>query len=180
MRRRTGHHLAGPGQRLQPARHVHHVAHGRVVAADPERADEHLAGVDADPQLDLGAEVGRRAGQRPLHLQGGPHRPLGVVLVGHRRAEQRDDGVAHDLVDPPAVRPHVGHQSFEAAVDQVLHLLGVAGLGQRREADQICEQDRHDASLVRTGAEGLAAGGAEAGTLGDLGPAGQASHRRQA
>ena len=37
-----------------------------------------------------------------------------------------------------------------------------------------------NASLVRTGAEGLAAGGAEAGTLGDLGPAGQASHRRQA
>ena len=50
--------LSGLGQRLQPAGHVHHVAHGRVVAAGPQRADQHLAGVDADAQLHVDADLG--------------------------------------------------------------------------------------------------------------------------
>ena len=52
----------------------------------------------------------REPGQRLLHPQRGPHRPLGVVLVGHRRAEQGHDRVADDLVDPAAERRHVLHE----------------------------------------------------------------------
>ena len=44
----------------------------------------------------------------------------------------------------------VGGQALEAAVDQVLHLLGVAGLGQRREADEVGEQHGDDPALVAT------------------------------
>ena len=54
------------------------------------------------------------------------HGALGVVLVGDRRAEQGDDGVADDLVDPAAEVGDVGGQALEAAVDEVLDLLGVA------------------------------------------------------
>ena len=71
-------------------------------------------------------DAGGCSRDRLLHAQRGAHRPLGVVLVGHRRAEQGDDGVADDLVDPPAEGGDVVHQPLEAAVDEVLHLLGVA------------------------------------------------------
>ena len=39
---------------------------------------------------------------RPLHGQRGPDRPLGVVLVRDRGAEDRHDPVAGELVDVPA------------------------------------------------------------------------------
>ena len=94
--------------------------------------------------------------ERLLHAQRGPHGPLGVVLVGDRRTEQGDDGVADDLVDPAAEGVDVGHEPLEAVVDQVLHLLGVAGLGQRREADEVGEQDRDDPTLVAPAAAGPA------------------------
>ena len=66
--------------------------------------DQRLAGVDADAHVqveaglllvqpvDRGADRERRA-----------DRPLGIVLVGHRRAEERHDGVADELLDRPAV-----------------------------------------------------------------------------
>ena len=84
-----------------------------------------------------------------LHPQRGAHRTLGVVLVGDGGPEQRHDGVADDLVDAPAEGRDVAHEALEAPVDDALHLLGVAELRQRREADEVGEQDRGDASLVR-------------------------------
>ena len=168
-----------PGRRgrLQPLGGVHHVAHGGVVAAGPQRADQHLAGVDADAHLDrrtpTSAPVG---GQRLLHAQRGPHRPLGVVLVGDRRAEQGDDGVADDLVDLAAERGDVADEPLEAAVDQVLDLLGIGRLAERREADQIGEDHGGDPPLVAPGDQRLAAGRAEACALGGDGTAARAGH----
>ena len=49
------------GQGLQPAGGVDDVAHRGGVAAGPQRADEHLAGVDADPH----AQARRRRPRRP-------------------------------------------------------------------------------------------------------------------
>ena len=116
VRRRPDQHAARRGRGLQPVGGVHHVAHGGVVAAGPQRADQHLAGVDADAHADAaGPRVGHELGERALHPQRGPHGPLGVVLVGHRRAEQGHDGVADDLVDPPAEARDVGDQPLEAA-----------------------------------------------------------------
>ena len=123
----------GRGDPLQPAGDVDHVAHGGVVAVGPQRPDQHLAGVDADAHLEVG-HAGRRrpVGQRLEHLQGGPYGPVGVVLVGDRGAEHGHDGVAENLVDPAAVRGDVVGQGGEHGVDEVLDLLGIAGLGQRR------------------------------------------------
>ena len=43
-----------------------------------------------------------------VHPQRGPHRPLGVVLVGDGRAEQGHDLVADDLVEAAAEVDDVG------------------------------------------------------------------------
>ena len=132
------------------ARGVHDVSHRRVVAAG-QRADEHLAGVDADAHLDarpvlpLAGEVAQRA----LHAQAGTHGSLGVVLVGHRRAEQGDDAVAEQLVDSAPELLDVGDETLEAGLDQALDLLRVAVLGQRRVADEIGKEDGDDAPFLR-------------------------------
>ena len=70
-------------------------------------------------------DLGGHAGDGLLHAQPGADRTLGVVLVGDRRAEQGDDGVAHDLVDPAAERLDVVGEPLEAPVDQRLDLLGI-------------------------------------------------------
>ena len=149
VRGRADQHAARRRRHLEPLRDVHRVAEGGVVATRAQRTDEHLAGVDADAHLDVDVEpIGPRA-DRLLHPQRRPHGPLGVVLVAHRRAEQGDDGVADDLVDAAAERVDVVDEALEAPVDDALHLLGITALGQRGEADEVGEQHRGDAALVR-------------------------------
>ena len=145
---RAHEHLAGLGGGLQAVGRVHHVAHRGVVAAGAQRAHQHLARVHADAHADVDVELGRVRRQRLLHAQRGAHGALGVVLVGGGRAEEGDDGVADDLVHPPAEGVDVGHQPLEAPVDEVLHLLRVARLGERRVADQVREEHRDDPTLV--------------------------------
>ena len=141
-------HGAGIGCGLQAARGVHDIAHGGVLAPGPDRTHQHLAGVDPDAHLDLVADIGRHACDGLLHAQPGADRPLGVVLVGDRRTEQGDDGIADHLVDPAAEGLDVEGQPLEAAVDQCLDLLRIHLLGERGEADEIGEQDGGDAALV--------------------------------
>ena len=75
-----------PGSRggLQPGGDVDRVADHRVAVADP--AGEDLAGVDPDPQREVGADVGGDPlvdlVHRRLHREPGADRALGVVLVG--------------------------------------------------------------------------------------------------
>jgi hypothetical protein len=162
--------------RLQPLRRVHHVAHGRVVAAGPQPADQHLAGVQPDPEPNVEAQVrpGRR--HRAVQLQRGAHGALGIVLVGDRGAEQGEDGIADDLVDPAAEGLDVRDQTLEAPVDQPFHLFGITSLGHRREAHEIGEQDGHDPALVPPQLELGAAARAVARAGWDVGAAGRAGH----
>ena len=143
-------HAARRGERLQPGGGVDDIPHRRVVGAG-EDADQHLAGVDADAHLDrrVGTGLGDERGERALHPQGGPHGPLGVVLVGNRGAEQGDDGVAEQLVDAPAEALDVGDEALEARLDEALDPLRIEVLGQRRVADQIGEQHGDDAPLLQ-------------------------------
>ena len=151
VRRLADDHAPGRGHRLQPRGGVDDVAHRRVLGAG-ERADEHLAGVDADAHADVdGAArpgLGHRAGDRLLHPQPGPHGAFGVVLVRHRGAEQGEDPVAEQLVDPAAVLGDVVDEAGEAAIDQALGLLGVHVLGERGEPDEVGEQHGDDAPLL--------------------------------
>ena len=66
---------------------------------------------------------------------------LGVVLVRGRRAPDRHDRVADELLDRAAVAvDHLARQ-VEVARQGLADVLGVALLGERREADEVGEQD---------------------------------------
>ena len=179
VRDRPDDDLPGLRARLQTARDVHDVAHRGVVAARPQRADEHLAGVHADPQLNGDAVLVLQVAERLLHLDRRPHGALGVVLVGDRRPEQRHQRVADDLVDLAAERLHVGRDRGEATVDEVLDALGIGGLGVAREPDEVREQDGGHPALVGPGDEGLPARGAEPGVGRRRRATGRALHVRQ-
>ncbi len=96
-----------------------------------------------------------------LHPKAGTDRSLGVVLVGHRSAEQGDDAIADHLVDPAAERLDVLGQAIEAAVDQGLDLFGIHPLRQRGEPDEVAEQDGGHPALIADDDELVAARRAE-------------------
>ena len=145
-------HAPGAGGALEPGRHVHGVAGDRVALADGAR--HHLAGVDAHPQLEVHAR--RQAlvdlGHRRLHPERRAHGALLVVLVRHRRAEERHHVVPDVLVHVAAVALHLGAEAHQGAVHEPLHGLRVHPLGHRGVARQVGEQDRHLAALLRQGA----------------------------
>ena len=103
-------------------------------------ADGHrrLAGQDPGPGLHRRPERPDRVDE----LEPGPHRPLGVVLVGDRRAPDGHDGVADELLDRPAVAGDHLAGDLEVAGQGVADLLGVALLGERREPDEVGEEHR--------------------------------------
>ena len=85
----------GSAADCEPRRGVHRVAgdHPVAGASGSLEVHEHLAGLDADPHLELRAALGGerpvQLGQDGLHLEPRPDRALGVVLVRRRDAEQR-------------------------------------------------------------------------------------------
>jgi hypothetical protein len=97
----------------------------------------------AEPPLPLPAE---RRGARE-HVQRRAHRPLRIVLVSHRRAEHRHDGVAHELLDEAVIaRDRLGQRVEERRLEGA-HYLGVEPLGERGEAGQVGEEDRDLAAV---------------------------------
>src|SRR5438445_780110 len=91
----------------------------------------------------------------------------GVRVRRGRRPEQGHDRVAEDLVDLAAEGGDVGDQSLEAPVDEVLEVLGVHRLAQRREPHEIGEENGDHTAFVDARLEGVAAGGAEPSLLGN-------------
>ena len=170
-------HLAGVGGRLEAGCRVHHIAHRGVVASGAERPDEHFAGVHADPHADADGRFGRVLGECLLHTERGANRPLGIVLVSDRGAEQRHDGVADDLVHATAEVVHIVDEAFERDVDQPLHPLGIEVLRESGEADDVGEDHGDHTSLVGVGAGGVATRRAEPGVRPVVRPTVRARHR---
>ncbi len=113
--------------------------------------------------------------ERLVHLQGGTDRPVGIVLVRDRRAEEGQDGVAEDLVDGPPERLDVDDQPLERGVDQPFEALRVEMLRQRRVADHVGEQHGdHPPLLGRRGHDLVPAERAEPRTVGQRSQAGGA------
>ena len=141
-------HAARAGGALQPGGDVHRVADDGVVL--PDRAGQHLAGVDAHAQVELDAlgEVLVHLAHGGLHAEAGAHRALLVVLVGDRRAEDRHDVVADVLVHGAAIARDLLAETHQHAVDQRLDGLRVHALRDRRVAGQVGEQDRDLAALL--------------------------------
>ena len=88
----------GLGNRLQPAGGVHEVAGDHALVRRPDR-DGRFAGQDAGPCLDPRAERTDRVDE----LERGSDAAFGIVLVGGRRAPDRHDRVANELLDGAAV-----------------------------------------------------------------------------
>ena len=78
-----------------------------------------------------------RLGERERRADGA----LGVVLARDRRAPDGHHGVADELLDHPAVALDELAAALEVARQELADLLGVAVLGERREADEVGEQD---------------------------------------
>ncbi len=132
----------GGAARLQAARGVDHVA-GDHPLADRADRDRRLPGEHAGAGLHGRPELADAAHD----LQGGAHRPLGVVLVARRRAPDGHDRVADELLDRAAVALDDAPGQVEVAREQVADLLRVALLGERGEADHVGEEDGDEAAL---------------------------------
>ena len=60
-----------------------------------------------------------------LHPERGVAAPHGVVLVGERRAEERHDSVAHDLVHGALVAVDGFHHVFKDGIEKLARLFWV-------------------------------------------------------
>ena len=132
----------GGGRRLQPAGGVDEVPGDHPLVRRPER-DRGLARQDAG----AGGHPGPQRGHGVDELQSRPDRALSVVLVRDRRAPDGHDRVADELLDRAPVPPDHVAGEVEVARQQLAGRLCVQTLGQRREPDQVREQDRDQPAL---------------------------------
>ena len=138
-------------RRLEPRSRVEHVAPGHALPladACAER-DDRLAGGDADPNPQLAGRILLvQERDRGEDRKTGAHRPLGVVLVGDGCAEERDNGVADELLDrAPVALEHLAKLRV-VRLEQRQHVLGVEVLGAARRADDVHENSRHRPPLL--------------------------------
>ena len=149
------HHPTRRGDRLHPLRHPDLLTNGGVT--ERPRTDltgDHLAGVQADPQLQLDTVAVLDLDGKPLRLLlDAQRRQAGtdsVVLQRHRRAEHRHDAVAGETADRAAVP--LNHHC--RTVDQIGHDLAQPLRTDRRRdvhrMHHIGEQHRHLLVLRRS------------------------------
>jgi hypothetical protein len=117
-----------------------------------DRAHHDLAGVDPDAPLDSRAAVGDHFCRIPLQFlpdaQRGIQRPLRMVLVRDRRAEQGEDAVAGRLNDVAVVAMRCVDHQLQCRVDNRARLLRVEVLHQLGRAFDVREQRRHRLALA--------------------------------
>jgi hypothetical protein len=140
--------------------------------------DDRLAGRDADPDVEVQVGLalvqlldGSKDGQR------GPHRPLGVVLVGDRGAEYCHHPVANKFVQGSPEPFDLVAQPSMVGAKQCPDVLRVGMVEAGGKADQVAEQHGDDPALLHIGSGGY--WGAAAATEGkpsrDVGTTGWAA-----
>ena len=84
-----------------------------------------------------------QSGHGFVHVQRRPHRPFRIVAMGDRSSEHGHDRISDVFVDATAIVIHdaIGHG--EETIEDGVRFLRVEGVGHRREARQIREQNRH-------------------------------------
>ena len=78
----------------------------------------------------------------------GADRALGIVLVRDRRAEDRHDRVADELLDGAAALLELASQPLVVRREDRLARPRGRALGARGEADEVGEEDRYDLALA--------------------------------
>ena len=136
--------VAGSGG-LQASRSVDDVARGHALARlwPGVQRHERLAGRDPDPHLELAFLV-RPVADRERRAHGA----LRIVLVRERRAEERHDRVADELLDRASEALQLRAQPLVVRPQDRLDVLGIERLGARGEADEVGEEHRHDLALA--------------------------------
>ena len=150
--RLTDEHGRRQGGALKAARRVDHVAGDHPLVCGAE-VDRRLAGQDPGPSLDPGAEAAHRINE----VQGGADRPFGVILAGDRGAPECHHRIADELLHGPAVATDDLAHGVEVASLELADLLRVSALGERRESDEVGEEDAYEAAL-RDGIRGRRGG----------------------
>ena len=107
--------------------------------------DAHAQAERARREPEAGADALHRGHEREPR----PHRTLRVVVADARRAEDGHRRVPDELLELAAVaRDRLAHR-LEVRVLHERHVLGVEPLRQRRESDEVGEQNRHHPPLDR-------------------------------
>ena len=132
----------GRRHRLEAAGGVHQVAGDHALIDRAER-DGRLAGQDAGARLDTGTQRFDRLDQ----VQRRPHGSFRVVLVRGGRSPDGHDGIADELLHRAAIPfdDVAGH--LEIAGEQLAGVLRITALGERREPDEVGEEDADQAPL---------------------------------
>jgi len=114
-----------PEPPTQARRSVDDISRGHALAAVGSRvdSDQRLAGGDADAYLEL-AILGFPLADRKRC----PHGALGIVLVRDRRAEERHDGVADELLDRAPKVLEVSTHALVVPGEERAHVLWVHAL----------------------------------------------------
>jgi hypothetical protein len=125
---------------------VRRLAHGRVVHSKvgADGPDDRLAGVEPDADLHVdpvgSTDLLGVSAQGGLHVEGGVAAPDGVILMGHRRPEERHDAVAHDLVHRALVAVDGLHHPLEDGVQQLPSVFRVPIRQQLHRALEVGEE----------------------------------------
>ena len=136
---------------------------GRLAENFAGRVDHDRPHVEADARRKLGRAglrvAGVEVGERALDGERRPHRPLGVVLLRVRIAEQGHQTVAELLQHMAAETRHRGGGLVEVGPDEIAPVLGVEPRRKACRADEVAEHhgDRTPLGhkLVTLGRNGL-------------------------
>jgi hypothetical protein len=100
-------------------------------------------------RVDGNADVKVRFVQSPVaDRERRPHRPLRVVLVRHRSAEEGDDGIADELLHGSAEALELLADARVIVREKRPHVFGVEPFRTGRRADKIAEDDGDDLPLL--------------------------------
>ena len=146
-RRLADEHRSRLRRGLHPRSRVHEIA-GHHSLANRNQVHGCLAGEDTRPRPELGrADFVPQRRYRRDEIERRAHGPLGVVFGGRRRSPHRHDRVADELLHRAAVELDQATAVVEVAREELPHLFRVTSLRQRRKADQIGKQHRHEPPL---------------------------------
>ena len=148
-------HPVHRGDALQPGRGIHDVAGDDALTKlrpGVER-DHPLACVHADPNLQTETRVSLvELVDRLQNPQARPDRPLRVVLVRHRRTEDRHHRIADELLHRPAEPLDLLPEPSVIRPQPRPHVLRVDRFRCGREPDKITEQHRDNLALLERSA----------------------------
>ena len=136
---------------LDPGGRVDDVAGRHPVALARLRVEHHERLAGRDPDADLEVEPGIalvQARQRVSNCEAGQHCALGVVLSGDRSPEEREHGVADELLHRAAEALELGAHASVIRPEHRANVLGIELLGARGRADDVDEEPGDELALL--------------------------------